>query len=205
VLRLSPLAPEVRKVIDPAAKEVRIEVSSGGTAAWASYEAKGKRVSEVLAKIDGTWKSVTSFVSVGMKDKAAHAAAVAGKLPPPPAPPGDEAPAPLAAAFRCDMGACEDAASREDMTIIGSAPGERSLGGGAWARAWSAWKDRTRVVGTPRGGLAPGGGVGWIVADVAVSYASAKETHEIQFRVFVVYERDGASWRTAAAHVAIAR
>jgi hypothetical protein len=205
VIPLLPAAVEVRKALGPGAKEVRIGVTSSGTTAWASYETKGQRESAVLARVDGAWQVLTRFASVGLKDQAAHAVAAAGKLPAPPAAPGDEAPAPMAAAFRCDVAVCDDAYVRDDMLITGSAPGEHSVGGAAWTRTWEGWKGRTRLVGAPRGGLAPGGAAGWVVADVAVTYTKGATSYEIPFRLFVVYEHVGDDWVTALAHVSIVK
>jgi hypothetical protein len=91
------------------------------------------------------------------------------------------------------------AAARSDLVAIGSGPGERTVGGAVFARAWNAaWKGKVTVA-SVFGRALPGGTTGWVGASIEL----AKPGYKVPFTVFAVFDKaaDGA-WSLVHIHFA---
>jgi hypothetical protein len=91
------------------------------------------------------------------------------------------------------------AAARTDLVAIGSGPGERTVGGAGFARAWNAaWKGKVTIA-SIFGRALPSGTTGWVGASIEL----AKPGYKVPFTVFAVFDRapDGA-WSLVHIHFA---
>ena len=88
------------------------------------------------------------------------------------------------------------AASNKQLVAIGSAAGERTVGGAVLATAWSkAWMNHVTAAGDTLAVLAPGGTTGWVTSDVTLGKTT--------FRLFLVFDRGPKDWTLVHAHFAV--
>jgi ketosteroid isomerase-like protein len=99
----------------------------------------------------------------------------------------------------------KDAAARKDLLAIGSGPGERTVGGGLLATAWTAaWSKRSSLANPLIAKLAPSGNTGWVIADVILDKAKPVK-YAIRFRLFLMFDKTPAgAWSLVHAHFAVA-
>jgi hypothetical protein len=172
-----------------------IGLSRDGASAWAS----GNRVSELLVKTPAGWQIAAEFATEPRGDDEAARAAKAGKPAPQLALPPGGGDASLLAAFGklASDGVDADAAKRADLVAIGSAPGERTVGGAVLARGWNAyWKGRVKIASSVAG-IAPSGTTGWVAANVS----QAKSGYAIPFTLFCIFDKTAAGdWSLVHVH-----
>jgi ketosteroid isomerase-like protein len=208
-------------------KHLEIQLTRDGQAAWVSLETEVKmasygrdpcsaaavdmyftqklRISDVVVKTPAGWRVVASAWSEPIGNVEANKAAKAGtaKLPALKAEGGD---ATLRAAFTKlgTDGFSAPATARKDLIVFGSAPGERTTSGPAFAKAWNAtWAKHVAIDGPIVAGLAPSGTTGWVIANLTLSKTSGKSTYGVPFRVFFVFDQDAAgAWQLVHAQFA---
>ncbi|MEO7736415.1 MAG: hypothetical protein ABIY55_35985, partial [Kofleriaceae bacterium] len=195
------------------ASDVQVTVARDGKSAWASELASiglleqntaGRdvpwRASDVLVKTAQGWRIAAMAWTEPRANAAVNRDAKAGKLSA-----GslgeDRGDASLCDAFtRLTTGGLDAvAAARADLVAIGSGPGERTVGGAGFARAWNAgWKGKVSVA-SVFGRALPGGTTGWVGASIEL----AKPGYKIPFTVFAVFDRaaDG-TWSLVHIHFA---
>ena len=175
-----------------------IGVSRDGASAWASATG-ATRVSELLVKTPAGWQIAVEFATEPRDDHEAALAAKAGKPDPQLALPPGGGDASLLAAFAklASDGVDADAAKRADLVAIGSAPGERTVGGAVLARGWNAyWKGRV-AIGSSVAGIAPSGTTGWVAADVS----QPKSGYAIPFTLFCIFDKTATgAWSLVHVH-----
>lgn len=150
---------------------------------------------------DGAWRPIAWHLAKPVTGKEQASALAAGETL-------DEVPAridpgaePIAKRFRDTIGDPKAFAAsispRAETLMFGSSPGERWLGGSRVAAQLAAWKLALRVHDGVQAGLAPGGTVGWIAANVdAVPVGSTKKP--TPYRVTAFYELAKGTWRVVA-------
>jgi len=185
-------------------KDVAATVSADGRSAWLSYTTKIRwrvdrestdvvdyRVSEVLTKARDGWRIVGGMWSN-------------------PQPNGTKSrPLPKLEATNSDAGLRDayqrlwthpldaTAAANKALVAIGSAAGERTVGGAVLAKAWSqAWMNHVSAAGDTVAVLAPGGTTGWVTSDVTLGKTT--------FRLFLVFDRGPKDWTLVHVHFAAA-
>jgi ketosteroid isomerase-like protein len=104
------------------------------------------------------------------------------------------------------MLATKTPATAKDLVAIGSASGERTVGGAKFSKAWDAsWRGHVAAIGAPVVRLAPSGTTGWVIANVALTKKAGTATYTIPFRIFLVFDQgDGGAWTLAHVHFAVA-
>jgi hypothetical protein len=187
---------------DPAgdADTLGAEVSRDGNAAWTSLTKKGAwRASSVMVKTGGGWRIAALDLTEPKDNAAVNRDAKAGKLGALAALGGEPGDAGLRAAF-AKLATDGIAEGYEDLVAIGSGPGERTVGGATFARAWNAaWKQKV-TIGSSIARLAPSGTTGWVVANIEL----AKKGYKIPFQVFCVFDKDTAgAWTLVHIHFAV--
>ena len=151
-------------------------------------------------RVAAGWRIAASAWSAPVANRAAERLAK-DRHAPPASPSHDRGDAELVAAFAklTTDGVDATAAARADLVAIGSGPGERTVGGAAFARPWNAaWKGHVAVV-SSLGHLAPSKTTGWVVAHIELAKAGSKQP----FLVFCVFDKaaDG-TWSLAHIHFA---
>jgi hypothetical protein len=194
-------------------RDVQVTVARDGKSAWASELASitllerntpGRdvawRASDVLVKTAEGWRIAAMDWTEPRANAAVNRDAKAGKLSARSLgeEPGD---ASLCDAFArlTTAGVDAAAAARKDLVAIGSGPGERTVGGAVFARAWNAaWKGKVTVA-SVFGRALPGGTTGWVGASIDL----AKPGYKVPFTVFAVFDRaaDG-TWSLVHIHFA---
>ena len=207
------VAPRAMDYSGATPSDVALTIARDGKSAWASELASvgllepntpGRdvpwRASDVVVKTAAGWRIAAMAWTEPRANAAVNRDAKAGKLTA-----GslgeDRGDASLCDAFArmTTAGVDATAAARADLVAIGSGPGERTVGGAGFARAWSAaWKGKVNVV-SVFGRLLPSGTTGWVGASIEL----AKPGYKIPFTVFAVFDRaaDGA-WSLVHIHFA---
>jgi len=192
-----------------------VTMSRDGKSAWVSeYERidlvsdKGNagstewRVSELVVKTTAGWRIHSAAWTRGVPDAKVNKDAKAGKMKSAEFQLGDTpGDASLRAAFAKLVGDGLDAtaATRKDLIALGTAPGERTMGGAIHAKAWAAWKGKAKVTESVAG-LAPSGTTGWVAANVDVD----KGGYKIPFFVFCVFDKTAkGDWSVVHSHFAV--
>jgi len=194
-------------------RDVQVTVARDGKSAWASELASiallerntpGRdvpwRASDVLVKTAEGWRIAAMDWTEPRANAAVNRDAKAGKLSARSLgeDPGD---ASLCDAFArlTTAGVDAAAAARSDLVAIGSGPGERTVGGAVFARAWNAaWNGKVTVA-SVFGRALPSGTTGWVGASIEL----AKPGYKVPFTVFAVFDKaaDGA-WSLVHIHFA---
>jgi ketosteroid isomerase-like protein len=165
-----------------------------GTTEW--------RVSELVVKTAAGWRIHTAVWTRGVPDAKVNKDAKAGKMKDAGFQLGDTpGDASLRAAFAklVSDGLDATAAARKDLVALGTAPGERTMGGAIHAKAWAAWKGKAKVTESVAG-VAPSGTTGWVGANVEVD----KGGYKIPFFVFCVFDKTAkGAWSVVHSHFAV--
>ena len=193
--------------------DVEVTLSCDGKSAWASETTKiallerdspGRdapwRASDVLVKTPNGWRIAALAWTEPVANADVERDAKAGKLAAVKLD-GDPGDASLRAAFDklTTDGVDQAAATRADLVVLGSGPGERTVGGAAFARAWNAgWKGKVTIASSIARAM-PSGTTGWVVARITL----AKPGYKIPFTAFCVFDKtaDG-SWSLVHVHFA---
>lgn len=194
--------------------DVEVTLAADRTSAWATgiaavtlstdnanHRVFVHRVSSVLVKTQAGWRIAATMISEPVANATVNAGAKAGnwKHATFAGAAGDAA---VQAAFD-DLvanGLDQAAAASPDLVAIGSADGERTVGGGPLAKAWSAaWKGKAKV--TSRiAGLAPSGTTGWVGATLELP----KKGYNVPFYVFCVFDKAASgAWTLVHMHLAV--
>jgi len=207
------VAPRAMDYSGATPSDVQVTVARDGKSAWASELASigllerntpGRdvawRASDVLVKTAQGWRIAAAAWTEPRANPAVNRDAKAGKLSARSLG-EDRGDASLCDAFtRLTTGGVDAAAAaRADLVAIGSGPGERTVGGAAFARPWNAaWKGKVTVV-SVFGRALPSGTTGWVGASIEL----AKPGYKLPFTVFAVFDRmaDGA-WSLVHIHFA---
>jgi len=198
-------------------RDLAIARSRDGKTAWASFvttftlavehgEAPPNtwRISQLVVKTPAGWRVAFATWTEAVDNDAANRAAIAGKLR------LDEVESTGDAGLRAAFGKLAatgfdkpDAAAKE-LVVLGSAPGERTTSGPAFARAWNAaWAKHVDVEGASAE-LAPSGTTGWVAANVKLHKTKGGKAYTIPFRLFVVFDKDAAGvWQPVHVHFAV--
>ena len=195
-------------------KDVSITVSRDGKSAWASelasvslleQDTPGKdvpwRVSDVLVQTPKGWRIGAAAWTEPRNNAEVNRAAKAGKLTAQELT-GDSNDPTLRTAFEklTTDGVDANAVARTDLVALGSGPGERTVGGAVFAKAWNAgWKGKVTIVSAVAHAM-PSGTTGWVAATID----SAKTGYKIPFTVFLVFDKasDGL-WSLVHIHFAV--
>jgi ketosteroid isomerase-like protein len=198
----------------------RIGLTADGRSAWISEEL-GLSVDgaadmplrlTAFALDDGkAWKIAAEELSVALPNEKAFDMAAKGELANPAALEAAAAPGTEGIVAAWQQGMADPAAwaksfaDRDDAFIYGSAPDETISGGAAIQKTFAAqstqYKIKMEPLGGMRVGLAPSGAAGWVAGNVALSVDPGTGTPVTQqYRVMLVYLKQGAAWRPVLAH-----
>lgn len=182
--------------------DLQVTLSRDGKSAWGSVIIDGfVRASDVLAKTPKGWRLAAVAWTQETDNDSAKRDAKAGRLKPEPVA-GDPGDASLRAAFAKLTTAGIDAAgaARPDLVAIGSGPGERTVGGRDFARAWNAfWKGHVTIVASSAH-TTPSGTTGWVTASIEL----AKPGYKMPFLVFAVFDKTASgAWSLVHIHFAV--
>lgn len=195
-----------------AAKDRQVAIARDGKSAWASFTTTVTvgddrkqlyRVSDALVRTPKGWRAVATAWTYPVDNAVANAEAKAkqrgfGYLELATA----HGEAALVAAFAklATDGLDAAASARKDLVVIGSGPGERTIGGGGFAKAWAAaWVKHVKVD-AAIGELAPSGTTGWVIATIRLG----KPTYDVAFLVFAVFDKTAAgAWSLTHLHLAV--
>ena len=198
-----------------------VTVSRDGKTAWTSFEIAMKvemtlapgehetydrnfRVTELAVATKDGWKLAGGMWSSPEPNDAVNRDARAGKRK------LGELPAASDSKTLLDvytaMLATKTPATAKDLVAIGSASGERTVGGATFAKAWDAtWRGHVTALGQPIVRVAPSGTTGWVTANVALTKKVGAASYAIPFRLFLVFDQgDGGAWTLAQVHFAVA-
>jgi ketosteroid isomerase-like protein len=202
-----------------APKHLRVTAAPGGRAAWATEEVTLGRVryavTATLADVDDIWVIRAVHVARLVPDRQIQKAAAEGTLRRPGPLPAGVAPAaqgaadllrtvPEAEVPRAELMA--QLAPRDDVVLVGSAPGAITRGAGKIQRLWNRSLKRRpsfALKGELRAGASPDGALAWVCSNLALG---AEGAPVVPHRAFYVYERaDDAEggWLLVAAHEAV--
>jgi hypothetical protein len=191
---------------DVSGATIQVTMSRDGKSAWASatdmLSAQTPwRASDVLIETPTGWRAAAMAWTEPKGNAEANRDAKAGKLTAGTLE-GDPGDATLRAAFAklTTDGVDATAAARVDVVAIGSGPGERSVGGPGFAKAWNAaWKGKVNVVSAIARAL-PSGTTGWVAATIEL----AKPGYKVPFTVFAVFDKDkDGAWSLVQIHFAV--
>jgi len=204
--------------------DVTIQLARDGKSAWLTFSSKMKfrgagktidyRISEIAVKTSKGWLIAGGMWSEAASHSAVDAAASAGTIAAPAKLAGKIAMKPdarLAAAFTAlaNTGVDATAAARTDLVVYGSGPGERTVGGGRFARAWAAtWVGNVKVDGPLIARVAPSGTTGWVIANVKLVKKKARAgaplnaTYHVPYRVLCVFDKTDKGWTLVHMHFA---
>lgn len=180
--------------------DVQIVASRDGKSGWASGATMNVRASDLLVKTPDGWQVAAAIWTTAVDNDRANADAKAGKLKPRSIP-GNPGPSEVADAFKklTTDGIDAAAAKREDLVAIGSGPGERTVGGAGFARAWNAaWKGKVSID-SITSVTAPSGTTGAVTASVQLQ----KSGYKIPFLIFAVFDKTDAGWSLVHIHFAV--
>ena len=196
-------------------KDVDIAISRDGKSAWASEvtslgilekNTPGRdatwRASDVLVKTPKGWRIAALAWTEPRANAEVNREAKAGKLAA--AKLDGPADAGLRAAFASltTAGVDATASTRADLVALGSGPGERTVGGAIFARAWNAaWRGKVAIVSSVARAL-PSGTTGWVAATIELAKPGAK----LPFTVFCIFDKDAAgAWSLVHIQLAVGR
>ncbi len=187
-------------------------LSRDGNSAWASvvltpgfmcdlptHEAVW-RASDVLVRTPQGWRIAAMAWTEPVPDAELQREAQSGarKAAPLAGDPGDAGLRDAFAKLASD-GVDAGAATRADLVVIGSAPGERTVGGAVFARGWNAaWKGKLAIVSSIARVL-PSGTTGWVAATAELAAQGGK----LPVTVFAVFDKTGdGRWSLVHVHFA---
>lgn len=180
------------------AADLQIAVARDGKSGWASLTATPWRVSSVLARTTSGWRIAATTWTMAVTDAESERDAKAGKRAAGKFS-GDGGDHGLREAFArlVATGVDGEAARRDDLVVIGTAPGERTVGGDQFAKVWGgAFKGKVTVV-SVTAKLAPSGTTGWVAATLELPRAGYK----LPFQAFCVFDKTPAGgWTLVHAH-----
>jgi ketosteroid isomerase-like protein len=202
---------------------VHVGVAPDGLAAWTADEmtltvnSNGQqldvpfRITEVLGQRDGAWQVIAAEMSVGVPPALALERAESGDWPELAAMPagiGGGAGDVYSKAAR-DLGRLDDLiasfSERDDALVFTATPDEPAIGPAAIkAQVFDPLKAGAatiRKIGEPRVALAPGGHVGWVLANVEVTTTSAGKPLGQPLRAMLVYVLESGSWELVQLHL----
>jgi ketosteroid isomerase-like protein len=195
-------------------KNVQIVISRDGQSAWASELANvtlletntaGRdtpwRASDVIVMTPKGWRIAALAWTEPVANAEANRQAKAGKLAASKleGAPGDQSLRDAFAKLTTD-GVDAAAAARDDLVAIGSGPGERTVGGPAFARPWTAaWKGKVTIISSVAH-TTPSGTTGWVAATIEL----ARPGYKLPFTVFAVFDKtaDG-QWSLVHIHFSV--
>lgn len=177
-----------------------IGTSTDGHAAWASFVAttadrRAFRVTELVVRDGAAWRVASGAWTIGLADQDAAARARAGSLPAPTEVARRRQDVPdelsvLGAMLRDgDPEVLRSFTKRARAMVVGTAPGERLVGGARLAPAWKPWLTSGMRGAKVRGALSPRGTSGWLVANVVVTRDKPAPRYELPVRVWAVVDR----------------
>jgi hypothetical protein len=170
----------------------------------------------VLIRKGERWTIAAAHWSLGMKNAAAVKAAKQHGLEAAPLAPGDASVGPaelvqavqIAVAPGIGLTLGDTVSDRADVFAFGSDPGE-SYPGAKFKKAAAKWKFQMQVRGPVLAGLAPGGKVGWALANVDATFGTGAKAYTIPYRVMFVFVHNGGiagremEWDVVQAHFSI--
>jgi ketosteroid isomerase-like protein len=199
-----------------------VSVAEDGESAWTAGELEYSvysgdatllvpfRITQLFGRKDGAWQVLVAVYSVPMPNDEAFAKALSGELAALAAiPEGIAAGADgiyTRAAHDLDRAAdfIASVSDRADAIVIGTAPGERTVGGAAIKESYGKFVADGHVTlkkhGDLRVGIAPGGRVGWVLANADLSVDVDGNVITQPFRAMLVYVDEGGEWRLVQAH-----
>ncbi len=193
--------------------DVDVAMSGDGTSAWASATAilhgpdDGDealvRASDVLVRTKDGWRLAAMAWTVPVPDAEAERDARAGKRKVATLNGDTGSDASLRDAFAklTTDGVDAVAAARKDLVVIGSAPGERTVGGKSFAAGWNqAWKGKLAIASSVAHVL-PSTTTGWVAA---TGELASPRGAKIPVTIFAVFDkgRDG-QWSLVHVHFAV--
>lgn len=209
----------------PPVRDLRISFSADGAAAWIAFDTttsteKGAhadgggtvetdyRVTEIAVQDGGAWKLAGGAWTTAIDDADVTKFAIAGQLyDAATLAPGEDDTGPddlLAAVAPVLHGKAELAPlldASKSFLVIGSAPKEKFSDPKLFGKAWSVWKKAgVSAVGPVVAGVAPGGKVGWVAANVRVQGKAGKKAIVTSYRVWFACEKQADGWRVVQAH-----
>lgn len=199
-----------------------VSVAEDGESAWTAGELEYSvysgdatllvpfRITQLFGKKEGAWQVLVAVYSVPMPNEEAFAKAVSGELAALAAIPEGIAAGADAIYTRAahDLDRAPDfiasVSDRADAIVIGTAPGERTVGGAAIKESYGKFVADGHVTlkkhGDLRVGIAPGGRVGWVLANCDLSADVDGNVITQPFRAMLVYVDEGGEWRLVQAH-----
>jgi hypothetical protein len=204
-------------------KSLVVSVAEDGMSAWTADEADLSvmagdmemiipfRITQLYGNKGGEWQVLIANYSVGVPNEQAFTLALENAWPELAAIPqgiaeGADGVYTRAAKDLEDAEALLASVSdRDDAVVFGTAPDERVVGGARIRQVFGEHVKNGHVKikrdGEMRVGIAPGGGVGWVLANLDFSVEVAEGQRVAQpYRVMLVYVEEGGEWRIAQAH-----
>ncbi len=195
-------------------RDVEVKLSRDGKSAWttgiagivlttknANRRGYDLRVSSVMVKTQAGWRIAASALTEPVANQVVNDGAKAGTWTHATFA-GAAGDASVQAAFGklVATGLDAAAAANPDLVTIGSADGERTIGGAKLAKAWAAaWKGKAKVT-SSIAGVAPSGTTGWIGATVELP----KKGYKVPFYVFCVFDKTASGeWTLVHMHLAV--
>lgn len=200
-----------------------VSVADDGESAWTAGELEYSvysgdatllvpfRITQLFGRKDGEWKVLVAVFSVPLPNDVAFQRAASGELAAlAPIPEGIAAGADgvyTRAAHDLDRATdfVASVSDRADAIFIGSAPGERTVGGAAIRESYGKHVTDGHVTlkkhGDIRVGVAPGGHVGWVLANVDLAVDVDGNVITEPFRAMLVYVEEDGEWRLVQAHL----
>ena len=162
------------------------------------------RTSEVVVKTPKGWRVAVVVATDPVADAVANRAAIAGKLSLDAIESGGDDGLRAAFAKLAATGFDKPDAVLPGLIVFGSAPGERTTSGPAFAKAWNAaWAKHVDLDGAIAT-LAPSKTTGWVIANVKLHKTKGRTKYDIPFRLCFVFDKDAAgAWQLVHAHFAV--
>lgn len=190
------LAPPSTAVNGEDAQDRQLAIARDGKSAWATFTvhvtvqdtSQLYRVSDLLVKTGQGWRIAATAWTAPIANDVVNREARAGKRS------FDylvlevkNSDAALVAAFHrlATDGVDATAAARKDLVVVGSGPGERTIGGAQFAKPWNATWAKHVTVSSAVARAAPSGTTGWVIATIILD----KRTYKVPFLVFCVFDR----------------
>ncbi len=192
-----------------------IAASPGGHSAWASdvvtINGQALAVTAVLANTDDIWAVTAAAISVMPSAKQAKAESARDAIVPPGgATAGKLGAGAEAAVERFRKGLADpqqwgdDLASHNDAIVVGPVAGQVTRGKSAIERLWKARIKanlRAATSGDVTSAITPDGQLVWLSVPVT---RVGDDEDATPLRIFSIYAKDGAGWKMAALHEALA-
>src|SRR5215468_3106618 len=193
------LAPPSTTLSGEDAKDRQLAIARDGKSAWATFTVRVTvqdapqlyRVSDLLVKTSQGWRIAATAWTEAIANDVVNKEAKVGKRS------FDylvlevkNSDAALVAAFNklATDGVDATAATRKDLVVVGSGPGERTIGGGEFAKPWKAAWVKHVTVSSAVARVAPSGTTGWVIATIVLD----KRTYKVPFLVFCVFDKTAA-------------